>query len=128
MIKPKGSMVIIDDEVNVLKMLSELFEAKGWNVFAVPTGEAGVDVIKEEEINIVLLDITLPGKSGLDILKEIKKEKKDLPVIVMTGRGYDDDLVKETLQAGAAGYVSKGVGIKELLEVVANTLAQGENE
>ena len=74
--KTKRSMVIIDDEVNVLKMLSELVETKGWSVFAVPTGEAGVDVIKEEEVDVVLLDVTLPGKSGLEVLRDIKKEKK----------------------------------------------------
>lgn len=120
----KSGMLVVDDETDILKIFREIFEIRGWRVFTAPTGAAALNIIKEEKIKIVLLDIYLPGKSGIDVLKEIKEEWPALPVIMVTALGYKDDLVNKAIRLGASGYVSKGVGIKELFTVIDNILAK----
>lgn len=120
----KSAMLIVDDEAGILKTFGEVFELRGWDVFTVPTGQAALAIIEKEKIDIVLLDVILPSESGIEVLKEIKHKKPGLPVIMMTGLGYKDDLVNKAIRFGAAGYVSKGVPIRELIGAVNNALSK----
>lgn len=115
-------MLIVDDEIEVLRMLKEIFEPRGWNVLTVPTGSSVWPIIEKEDIKIVLLDIRLPDGSGIDILKSIKDKKRELPVIIFTAFGYEDETVDKAMKLGASGYVSKSVPIGELIEAVNNTM------
>ena len=117
-----NSMLIVDDEIDILKTFREIFELRGWQVFTAPTGTIGMSILEKEKIDIVLLDIRLPDRSGMDALQDIKKKYPDVSVIMVTAMGYKDDLVNEAIKLGAAGYVSKGVPLRELLEVVNNTV------
>ena len=118
------TMLVVDDEIEILKMFRDIFQPRGWRVFTAPTGTLGLANVEKEKIDIVLLDIRLPDISGIEILKKIKKTHPGLPVIVVTAFGYKDDLVTKALSFGAAGYVSKGVSITELMGVIDNTLAK----
>jgi len=118
------AMLIVDDEAGILKTFKEIFELRGWRVFTVPTGSAALAIVEKEKIDIVLLDIKLPGESGIDTLKEIKSKKSDLPVIMVTGLGYADNLVDESMRTGASGYVSKDVPIRELIGAINNALTK----
>ncbi|OGW74985.1 MAG: hypothetical protein A2Z72_07375 [Omnitrophica bacterium RBG_13_46_9] len=117
-------MLIVDDEVGILRTFKEVFELRGWRVFTAPFGQPASVILEKEKIDIMLLDIRLPGKSGIELLKEIKIKYPDLPIIMITGLGYEDQLVNEALCSGAAGYVSKNVSIRELIEVVNNAMAK----
>ena len=119
------SMLIVDDDADILKVFKEIFELRGWKIFTAPIGTSALAIVETEKIDIVLLDIKLPGKSGIEVLKEIKEKKANLPVIIVTGLGYEDDLVEKALQEGASGYVSKGVSIQELIGVIQNVLPTG---
>jgi DNA-binding NtrC family response regulator len=120
----KIAMMIVDDEVDVLKTFKEVFEPRGWTVFTAPTGSAALTIIEKEAISIVLLDIRLPDTSGIDLLKEIKKKRPDLPVVMVTALGYEDKLVEESIRCGASGYVSKAVSLTELVGAVDNALSK----
>ena len=115
-------MVIVDDEMEILKVLKEVFELRKWTVMTTPTGNSVIPILEKNKVNIILLDIRLPDISGLDVLKEIKEKFQDLPVIIFTALGYEDTLVKKAFSLGAAGFVSKTVPLPELIEVVNNIL------
>lgn len=118
----KRSMLVLDDEIGVLKFLKEVFEVRGWNVITTPIAASIWPLLEKEKVAVILLDIRLPDESGLDILKELKKRFSDIPVIIYTAFGYEDEKVNEAIKLGASGYVSKSVPITELIEVINNTL------
>ena len=118
----KMTMLVVDDEIGVLKFVKEVFEVRGWDVIATPVGASIRSILEREKINVILLDIRLPDESGLDILKDLKSRFPGIPVIIYTAFGYEDEKVNEAIRLGASGYVSKGVPIMELIEVVNNTL------
>ena len=122
--KKKRSMLIVDDNFEVLKLLKAVFEKRGWRVLTGGSGLKGMEIIEKEQLDIMLLDIHLPGESGLDILKEVKQKKPLLPVVMITGLGYGEGLVKQALASGASGYISKDMGVEELVELVGNTLLE----
>lgn len=118
------TMLIVDDEIEILKVLREVFELRKWQTLTTPTGNSVMPILANEKVDIILLDIKLPDGSGLDVLKMIKEKFKDIPVVIFTALGYEDTLVNAALKLGASGYVSKGVPIQELIEVVNNTLVK----
>lgn len=122
--KNKRLMLIVDDEIEILKVLKEIFEIRKWDVLTTPTGLSVLPILEKEKVDIVLLDIKLPDGSGLDVLKTVKSKFPALPVIIVTALGYEDDLVNKALGLGAAGYVSKTVPLPELIEVVNNILVK----
>ena len=118
------AMLVVDDEVDILKTFKEIFELRNWRVYTAPTGAAALAIIEEEKLSLVLLDIRLPNESGIDVLKKIRLKHPSLPVIIITALGYDDELVDKALRSGASGYVSKGVPIRELIGAVNNALVK----
>ena len=118
------TILVVDDEIGILKILRDIFEPRGWKVVTAPTGEAAFLNMEKEKIDIILLDIRLPDCSGLEVLKQIKAKYPSIPVIIYTAYGYEDELVNNAIRQGASGYVSKSVPIKELVEVVNNTMVK----
>jgi DNA-binding NtrC family response regulator len=116
------SILVVDDDMDILKMLKEVLTKKGWKAFIAPTGEAAMANMASEKIDIVLLDIRLPDKTGLEILKDIRKGYPDVKVIMITGFGYDNALIDESIKQGACGYVSKGAPLSEIMESIQNAL------
>jgi DNA-binding response OmpR family regulator len=121
-VKNKKLMLIVDDEIGILKVLKEIFEMRRWSVLTTPTGTSVLPILEKDKVDIVLLDIKLPDGSGLDVLKAVKTKFPKLPVVIFTALGYEDDLVNKAISLGAAGYVSKTVALTELIEVVNNIL------
>ncbi|MFA6635879.1 MAG: response regulator [Candidatus Omnitrophota bacterium] len=118
----KQTVLIVDDEIGFLKMLKELFEARGFNTVTAPTGTSALFSVENSGIDVVLLDIGLPEGSGLHVLKKIKEKSPSLPVVIYTARGHDDETVNKALKLGAHGYVSKNMPLRELMDVVDNAL------
>jgi DNA-binding NarL/FixJ family response regulator len=112
-------VLIADDHVIVRKgLLQVLASEKGIRV----TGEAGngqdaLDMIRKNSYSVVILDISLPGKSGLEVLKQIKGEYPNLPVLILSMYPEDHYAVR-TLKAGGAGYVTKENADTELAKAI----------
>ena len=117
-------MLVVDDEIEILKILREVFELRRWEVMTTPTGLSVLPILEKAKVDIILLDIKLPDGSGLDVLKTVKDKFPKLPVVMFTALGYEDSLVKKALGLGASGYVSKTVPLTELIEVVNNILVE----
>lgn len=87
-------------------------------------GQEVLDKVSEQQYNVVLLDITLPGKSGLDILKQLKSGNPKLPVLMLSVHPEEQYAVR-TLRAGAAGYLTKGSAPDELIAAI-RKISQGK--
>ena len=114
-------LLLIDDEESITLSLKTLFEKKGYNFINAYTGEEGLSTALRELPDIVLLDLHLPDKGGMEILKELKAAQPDMVVIIMTGYGEIKEAV-EAIKLGAEHYFQKPVDLDELSVIVERNL------
>jgi two-component system, OmpR family, response regulator len=109
--KPK--VLVIDDEENVCELITLYFEKAGYDVVCSGDGNEGMDMVRSQKPDIVILDLMLPGMDGLDVCKEIRKFS-NVPLIMLTARVDEVDRVLG-LEIGADDYVTKPFSPRELL-------------
>ena len=107
------NILVCDDEKEIVSAISIYLEKEGYNVLKAYNGKEALDNIKENEVHLVILDIMMPVKDGVDTLKEIRKEKS-LPVIMLSAKSEDEDKI-EGLNLGADDYVTKPFNPSELI-------------
>jgi two-component system KDP operon response regulator KdpE len=107
------TVLLVDDEVALLRTLSMNLEARGYRVRTASDGEAALAALRKAQPDLVILDLGLPGISGIEALRELRGWSA-VPVIVLSARHGSDDKV-EALDLGADDYVTKPFGIDELL-------------
>src|ERR1700683_3667454 len=87
---PKGSILVVDDEVEIREGLEALLQSEGFTVTLTATGEEGLQKIEDSPFDVVLLDVSLPDRNGLDMLPEIRRRDPNLSVILITAYGSID--------------------------------------
>jgi len=107
-------ILVIEDEPDLLRGLSLNLKAEGYTVITASRGDVGVKLAQREKPHLVLLDIMLPGMSGLDVCKELRRKGFDEPIIMLTAKSEEVDRVVG-LEIGADDYVTKPFGLRELL-------------
>lgn len=125
----KQKILIVEDEPNMVVGLVDNFELEGYAVVSAADGESGLVKAMSENPDLVILDIMLPKKSGLDVCKELRAKGYTLPVIMLTARGQEIDKIVG-LELGADDYVTKPFSIRELLARVRAVLrrVEGRNQ
>jgi len=108
------TVLIIEDDSTMLRGLKDNFEYSGYNVITATDGEAGLDAALDANPDLIILDIMLPKINGYEICRLIRKENLDMPIIMLTAKGEESDIVLG-LNLGADDYVTKPFSIKELL-------------
>ena len=108
-------ILVVDDEAPVRDLFNDLFKKDGYDVKCVATGEESVELITKEDFDVVLMDIKLTGMSGLEALKRIKDIKPGTIVIMITGFGYDEDLIAKSREYGCAGYIGKNMPVSQMI-------------
>ncbi len=119
-------ILFVEDEPSLQKTMEKILTQEGFKVLAALDGETGLNLIKKEKPDLVLLDLILPKKDGFEVLKEMKEdaELKDIPVIVLTNlEGMGD--VEKALSLGATTYLIKA---NYELEDVVNRIKQFLNK
>lgn len=106
-------VLLVDDDEKLLKLVKEYLEGYGFRVVTLPDGSAVMKTIAAKSPDIVILDIMLPGKDGLAVLKEVRTEHA-VPVIMLTAKGEDADRIVG-LELGADDYLPKPFNPRELL-------------
>lgn len=106
-------ILLVDDDETLVKGIRRSFQSLGYEVVMCYEGGPVLEVIEKEKPDMVLLDIMLPGKDGLTVLKEVRERFPGLPVIMLTARSEDIDIVVG-LEMGADDYVSKPFSMREL--------------
>jgi len=109
-----GAVLIFDDEAEISESLPTLLEMEGFAVETAPSGEAGLQRIGEHPFDLILLDLALPGRDGMEILAEIRAHETRLPVIMITAYGTVENAVR-AMQSGAANFVQKPWDNEKLL-------------
>jgi DNA-binding NtrC family response regulator len=116
-----GSILIIDDEADVLASLDELMRTEGYQTAAASTAAAGLEKLGKEPFDLVLLDISLPDSDGIDVLRTIKRDSPELPVIMITA--YDSSQIAfQASREGAESYITKPWDNDKLLLEISNLL------
>src|SRR5437660_6837653 len=111
---PVGSVLIIDDEAEIRESLQTLLELENFEVETAVTGEEGLQRVGDRPFDLVLLDLALPGRSGMEILSDIRSHDAHLPVIMITAYGTVENAVR-AMQSGAANFVQKPWDNEKLL-------------
>src|SRR5512136_554049 len=108
------SVLIVEDDPTMLIALKDNFEFKGYKVFTAADGEKGLEAALNAKPDLIILDIMLPKINGYEVCRLIRKEKLEMPIIMLTAKGEESDVVLG-LNLGADDYVTKPFSIKELL-------------
>jgi DNA-binding response OmpR family regulator len=112
----QNKILVVDDSTANLLGLQKILEKENYFVHTTAKGEEALDIMKSQDIDVVLLDIMMPGFSGFDVLEKMRKDKimRNIPVIIVSARSDSQD-VQQALEKGAVDYIKKPIDIVELL-------------
>lgn len=122
-----GSILVIDDEAGIRESLEVLLSLEGYTVKTANDGEQGLRTLEMENFDLVLLDLALPGQSGIDLLPQIKERQPETPVIMITAYGTVENVV-EAIRAGAENFVQKPWDNEKLLADIRSAVARYKAE
>jgi two-component system, OmpR family, KDP operon response regulator KdpE len=108
-----GHILVVDDEPQIRRVMRTTLVAQGYEVSDARTGDDALELIRSEKYDLILLDVNMPGISGVEACREIR-QGSELPIIMVSVRGEERDKVK-ALDAGADGYITKPFNMSELL-------------
>ncbi|HLG77867.1 MAG TPA: response regulator transcription factor [Ktedonobacteraceae bacterium] len=113
MSKSGARILVVDDEIEIMRALQRSLAAHGFDVFTAASGEEALEIIARSRPDLVLLDLGLPGMSGLDVCRKVRQQS-NLPIIVLSVKDTEQDKVL-ALDLGADDYVSKPFSVNEVL-------------
>ncbi len=99
-------ILVIDDEKNIRRTLTDILEDEGYTVLDASSGEEGLQVLARENIDLLLLDVKLPGMDGIEVLKKVRKDFPSLDVIMISGHSMIKTAV-QAVQMGAYNFLEK---------------------
>ncbi len=110
------NILVVEDDLDIRELISFNLANEGHQVFEANDGEVGIDKARNNNPDLILLDLMLPGIQGLDVCRIIKsdQETKEIPIIMVTALGQEEDIVKG-LETGADDYITKPFSIKVLI-------------
>ena len=112
--KEKLKILLVDDEKEFVESLPERLGLRDLKVDIAYDGEQALEAVKEEEPDLMVLDLSMPGIDGMEVLRRVKKKYPDVQVVILTGHGSDKDEA-EAKRLGAAAYLEKPVDIGNLV-------------
>ncbi|HEY6549107.1 MAG TPA: response regulator, partial [Vicinamibacteria bacterium] len=110
------TLLVVDDNAGNRDLLSRRLERKGFRVIVAEDGQRALDILATSRVDLVLLDVMMPGLSGLDVLKKLRETQPPsaLPVVMVTAKTESEDVV-EALELGANDYVTKPIDFPVVL-------------
>jgi UDP-3-O-[3-hydroxymyristoyl] N-acetylglucosamine deacetylase len=114
-------ILIIDDEKDIVESLSSILEDEGFLVIKAEDGKKGIAAYERENPDLVILDVWMPEMDGIEVLKKIKKIRRDAKVVVISGHGNISTAV-EAVKRGASDFLEKPLSIEKVLEVIGRCL------
>ncbi|MCP3985404.1 MAG: sigma-54-dependent Fis family transcriptional regulator [bacterium] len=118
-------ILIVDDEESIRRSLAGILSDEGFSTDGVGDGEKALAAIREDLPDLVLLDIAMPGRDGIEILEELRQSWPDLPVVMMSGHGTIETAVRAT-QLGAFDFAEKPLSVEKLLLIIRNALERSK--
>ena len=113
----KANILLVDDEEQFLDVFSKRLEGRGMKVDTASSGEDAVKRAKGKDFDAIVLDLMMPGISGLETLKRLRQENPDMQIVILTGHGTLEKGV-EAIKAGAVDFMEKPVDLNKLMEKI----------
>ncbi len=113
----KADVLLVDDEEQFLKVLSKRLEGRGMKVDTSVSGEDALNRVKGKEFDAIILDLAMPGMSGIETLKRIRSENPDVQIIMLTGHGTVEKGI-EAMKAGAVDFLEKPADLNKIMEKI----------
>ena len=118
---PKGSILVIDDEAEIREGLELLLKTEGYQVTMADSGQSGLLRLGEQPYDLLLLDVSLPDRNGIELLKDIRRQDPHLPIVLITAYG-SIEMARAAFKSGAMDYITKPWSNDELLAQVAQAV------
>jgi DNA-binding response OmpR family regulator len=118
----KMKILVVDDEAPIRDLLSTYLGKYGYEVLTACEAAEARRIVNEQTVHMAILDIVLPDTDGMEFLSELRKAHPNLPVVMLTGIGFDEELLVEAQERGASGYLSKSLPLDQLLMEVRRIL------
>jgi two-component system KDP operon response regulator KdpE len=109
----KPRVLVVDDEPETVKYVGANLRARGYDVLTASDGRAALKVFSESVVDLIILDIMMPGPDGFEVCQAIR-QRSDVPIIMLSARGQEKDVVN-ALDLGADDYLTKPFGVEEML-------------
>lgn len=122
----QSSILVVDDDQGMVDTLSDILEEKGFRVGRASDGYTAIEMIKSNGIDMVLMDIKMPGMNGIETFKKLKEIKPDIKVIMMTAYAVED-LIEEARRLNAYVCLNKPLDVDNLLTLI-NEIVLCKNE
>src|SRR5258705_13570617 len=117
----KGAILVVDDESEIREGLELLLTGEGYGVSSADTGESGLGKLGERPYDLLMLDVSLPDRNGIDLLREIRLRDPHLPIVLITAYG-SIDMSRAAFKSCAIDYITKHWSNEELLAQVAQAV------
>ena len=117
-------IVLIEDDKLIVTIIEFILKKEGYTVLSANDGNEGLQIIEEVKPNLILTDVMLTYKSGLEVASISKKKFPLIPIIIITALERKEEKIKEAFKIGVNGYISKPFTPAELVEIVKNTLKE----
>ncbi|MCX8033988.1 MAG: sigma-54 dependent transcriptional regulator [Thermodesulfovibrio sp.] len=117
----KKRILVVDDERGIIETLSGILEDEGYQTFQAEDAEKALKILEKEDIDLILLDVWLPGISGIDTIKLIKERYQDIPVIMISGHG-NVEIAVQAIKLGAFDFLEKPLSIERVILSVERAL------
>jgi YesN/AraC family two-component response regulator len=115
--KVPSKVLLVDDEREFAQTLSERLQLRSMGAAVAYDGESALDLVQDDEPEVMIIDLKMPGIDGIEVLKKVKKTRPEIEIIVLTGHGADTDK-EQCMQLGAFAYLQKPVDIDDLSETL----------
>ncbi|MFH1519936.1 MAG: response regulator [Candidatus Omnitrophota bacterium] len=119
--KRNNKVLVVDDDPGIIALFKTVLKDLDCKIFSANSGEEGLRIIKKEKPAVVLLDLKLPGISGIETLRLIKRFDKDVAVIMVTAYGTLNTVIK-AMKLGAQDYIAKPFDLDRIISLIAETL------
>ena len=114
----KANVLVVDDEEQFLKVFSQRLEGRGLKVDTSASGEEALNKVKSKDFDAIVLDLVMPGMSGIETLKRIRSENPDVQIIILTGHGTIEKSV-EAVKEGAVDFLEKPADLNKIMDKIA---------
>ena len=119
-----GRILVVDDESVVSSMLCDVLATVGYVVASAASGEKALNLVPTFKPSVVLLDLAMPGMSGMEVLQHLRREYPRIPVVILSGN-QDAEAKRRTLEAGAFDYLTKPFSLTLMRAAVRAAIASG---
>ena len=118
-------ILVVDDEDIVLESCQAVFELEGFEAVLVPSADKALEAMKNDNFDLLLIDVKMPKKDGMYLMRKIKEQWPDIPIIVMSGY-YTTETIQEAIRMGAATFIAKPFEPDELIKIVRQVIEKEE--